>query len=119
MDAIEISRQCAERFHAAAVAAGGDPWKPYAFARAGAARREIAVAKVPVGDKRLFGGRAVYDPDAVLILHEDAGDEFANAFLVAHEIGHVEFDGQAEADATSNIDPVRASEAVPVGVDRV
>lgn len=119
MDAIEISRQCAERFHAAAVAAGHDPWKPYAFARAEAARREIAVAKVPVGDKRLFGGRAVYDPDAVLILHEDTGDEFANAFLVAHEIGHVEFDGQDEADATSEADPLRASEAVPVGVDRV
>src|SRR5438270_12535382 len=114
MDAIEISRQRAERLHDAAVATDRDPWKPYAFACAEAARREIEVERVPVGDKRLFGGRAVYDPDALLILHEDTGDdEFASAFLVAHEIGHVEFDGRDEADSTSNIDPARASEAVP------
>ncbi len=119
MDSIEISRQCAERFHVNAVAAGHDPWKPYAFACAEATRREIAVERVSVGDVRLFGGRAVYDPDALLILHEDTGDEFASAFLVAHEIGHVEFDGQDEADAMSDGDPLRASEAVPVGVDRV
>lgn len=120
MDAIEICRQRADRLHVAAVAADRDPWKPYAFACSEAARREIEVERVPVGDKRLFGGRAVYDPDALLILHEDTrGDEFASAFLVAHEIGHVEFDGHDVADATSNIDAVRASEAVPVGVDRV
>ncbi|MCE9567299.1 MAG: UvrD-helicase domain-containing protein [Planctomycetes bacterium] len=119
MDSIEISRQSAGRFHAAAVATGRDPWKPYAFACAEAARRLIDVAKVPAGDVRLFGGRAVYDPDALLIIHEDTGDDFASAFLVAHEIGHVEFDGQDEADKTSEVDPLRASEAVPVGVDRV
>ena len=74
---------------------------------------------MPKGDVRLYGGRALYDPDALLILHEDAGDEFTNAFLVAHEIGHVEFGGETEPSATSDVDPFRSSEAVPIGIDRV
>ena len=119
MDSLEISRQRAEKLHDEAVAAGHDPWKPYAFALAEAKRREIEVGKVAKGDIRLFGGRAIYDADAFLILHEDAADEFANAFLIAHEVGHVEFGGQTESSATSDVDPLRASEAVPVGVDRV
>lgn len=119
MDSIEISRQRAERLHIAAVEARHDPCAPYPFARAEAVRRGIEVTKVPVGHTLLRGGRALYDPGALSILHEDTGDEFANAFLVAHEIGHVEFDGQDEADATTEADPLRASEAVPVGVDRV
>jgi superfamily I DNA/RNA helicase len=119
MDSFEVSRQRAERLHADAIVAGHDPWKPYAFARAEAARRKLAVEKVPKGDIRLFGARALYDPDALLILHEDAGDEFINAFLITHEIGHVEFGGQAEPSATLDVDLLRSSEAVPIGVDRV
>jgi superfamily I DNA/RNA helicase len=119
MDSFEVSRQRAERLHADAVAAGLDPSKPYTFARAEASRRRLAVEKVPKGDVRLYGARALYDPDALLILHEDTGDEFANAFLVAHEVGHVEFGGSAEPSLTLNVDPVRSSEAVPIGVDRV
>src|SRR3954453_7336921 len=119
MDSFEVSRKRAERLHADAVAAGRDLSKPYAFARAEAARRNLDVEKVPKGDVRLFGARALYDPDALLILHEDTGDEFTNAFLVCHEIGHVEFGGQAEPSVTSNIDLLRSSEAVPIGVDRV
>ena len=119
MDSFEVSRQRAERLHADAVVAGHDPWKPYAFARAEAARRKLAVEKVPKGDVRLYGARALYDPDALLILHEDSGGEFTKAFLVAHEIGHVEFGGQAQPSATSDVDLLRSSEAVPIGVDRV
>jgi superfamily I DNA/RNA helicase len=119
MDSFEVSRQRAERLHADAVVAGHDPCKPYAFARAEAARRRLAVEKVPKGDWRLYGARALYDPDALLILHEDAADDFINAFLVSHEIGHVEFGGEAEPSATSNVDLLRSSEAVPIGVDRV
>ena len=93
--------------------------KPYAFARAEAARRNLVVEKVPKGDVRLHGGRALYDPDALLILHEETGDEFTNAFLVSHEIGHVETNGQSEPSVTLDADPLRCAEAVPVGVDRV
>jgi len=119
MDSLEISRQRAERLHVEAVTAGKDPWKPYAFARAEATRRSLEVERVPKGDVRLFGGRAVYDPDALLILHENTGDDFTDAFLVAHEIGHVEFGGQCEPSATLSIDLLRSSEVVPIGVDRV
>ncbi len=90
MTGIEVARQRAAELHEAATTHGYDPARPYSFALAEATRRDIEVEKIPRSDVRLRGGRAVYDPDALLILHEDAGDEFTNAFLVAHEIGHVE-----------------------------
>src|SRR6185437_7919748 len=102
MDAIEISRQVAERLHREAVERGCDPWRPYEFVLAEARRRDLAVEKVPTGDVRLHGGQALYDPDALLILHEDAGDAFAQAFLVAHEVGHVELGGHSEASVTTS-----------------
>jgi superfamily I DNA/RNA helicase len=119
MDAIEISRQVAERLHREAVERGRDPWRPYEFVLAEAHRRDLTVEKVPAGDVRLHGGRALYDPDALLILHEDAGDAFAQAFLIAHEVGHVELGGHAEASVTTTADPARQAEAAPVGIDRV
>ena len=64
-------------------------------------------------------GARRFDPDALLILHEDAGNEFVHAFLVAHELGHVEFDGREDADATASADPMRPAEAAPIGIDRV
>jgi superfamily I DNA/RNA helicase len=119
MDSIEVSRQRAERLHADAIAAGDDPWNSYAFACAEAKRRDLVVEKVPPGDVRLFGGRALYDPDALLILHEETGDNFTNAFLVAHEVGHVDCEGLAEPFLSIAIDPLRSSETIPLGVDRV
>lgn len=119
MDTVEVTRQTAERLHAEAVARGKDPWQPYEFARAEARRRTIAVEKLPKGDARLRGARASYDPDALTILHEDTGDDFMNAFLVSHEIGHVEFGGAGEANASLEPDPLRPAEAAPIGIDRV
>jgi superfamily I DNA/RNA helicase len=119
MDTIEVTRQTAERLHLTAVQKGADPWRPYEFVRAEALRRSIEVEKLPRGDVRLRGARASYDPDALTILHEDTGDDFLNAFLVGHEIGHVEFGGDAEATLSFEADPVRPAEAAPVGVDRV
>lgn len=119
MDPFEVSRQRAECLHADAVVAKNDPWRPYDFAVAEAARRRIAVERVPKGDVRLYGARALYDPDALLILHEDAGNTFTDAFLVAHEIGHVEFGEEAVPSAIAGFDILRSAEDVPVGVDRV
>lgn len=119
MNSLEVSRQRAEELHAAAIAAQHDPAKPYAFARAEAARRQLDVERVPKNDVRLHGGRAVYDPDALLILHEASGDDFTDAFLISHEIGHVELGGQSESLVTTNVDFLRPAEAAPVGVERV
>jgi superfamily I DNA/RNA helicase/Zn-dependent peptidase ImmA (M78 family) len=119
MNSLEVSRLRAAELHAEAVASGHDPKASYALALAEAGKRDIEVAKVPKGNNRLYGGRAVYNPRTLLILHEDTGDEFTNAFLVAHEIGHVELGGVAELSISRNVDPLRPSEAAPVGVDRV
>jgi superfamily I DNA/RNA helicase len=119
MDTIEVTRQTAERLHSEAVARGQDPWRPYEFACAEARRRKIALEKLSKGDVRLGNARASYDPGSLTILHEDAGDDFINAFLSAHEIGHVEFGGAAAANASLEPDPSRPAEAAPVGVDRV
>lgn len=119
MDTIEVSRQRAEQLHYAAASCGHDPCQPYLFACAEARRRNLAVECIPKNDVRLHGGRALYDPDALLILHEDSGDAFTNAFFVAHEIGHVEFGGADEFISTSETDPLRSAEVASVGVDRV
>lgn len=119
MDTIEITRRTAESLHLAAVQRGADPWRPYDFVRNEALRRSIEVEKLPKGDTRLRGARASYDPGALTILHEDTGDDFLNAFLVSHEIGHVEFGGAHEATLSFEADPTRPAEAAPIGVDRV
>jgi superfamily I DNA/RNA helicase len=119
MDTIEVTRQVAARLHLEAVQRGHDPWRPYEFVRAEAARRSLDVEKLPKGDVRLRGARASYDPDALTILHEDTGNDFLDAFLAAHEIGHVEFGGATEATLSFQPEPSRPAEAAPIGVDRV
>ena len=119
MDRIEVTRRRAAELHLEAVALGNSPEDVYEFAKAEATRRGIEVAKVPLGDVRLCGGRAVFDSDAWLILHEQTGDPFMDAFLISHEIGHVEFGGEDEAFTAVEVDPTRASGSAGVGADRV
>jgi Zn-dependent peptidase ImmA (M78 family) len=118
MDAIELARQAAARLHAQAVANGHDPWKPYAFAKAEAERRGLDVEVAAQGAAVLDGGRAVFVARDSLILHEDAGTPFEQAFLVAHEIGHAEL-GDDGDPTPGQIDATRPAEASPVGLDRV
>jgi superfamily I DNA/RNA helicase len=117
MDRIEIARQIAFKLHTQAVAEGDDPQQPYAFVLAETKRRKIDVEGTAPSAKILDGGRAKYTPEDALILHENVGTPFEQAFLVAHEIGHAELgDGPEPA---RNIDPTRSSEPSPVGIDRV
>lgn len=119
MDATEAARREAERLHRAAVAAGHDPWRLLEFVRQEAARRELEVYALPVGDSQLKGGRAAFDSQAGIILHEDTGSEFDRAFLIAHELGHVVLEGGTQDAVTEQVEPDRSVEDAPVGIEKV
>jgi Zn-dependent peptidase ImmA (M78 family) len=119
MDAVELARQIAADLHRQAVANGHDPRQPYEFAMAEARRRGLDVEPTAVGSVMLNGGRATVVAADCLILHENSGTVFERAFLVAHEIGHIELGDNAAVEPARNIDPARAAEPSPVGVDRV
>ncbi|RWD31649.1 MAG: ImmA/IrrE family metallo-endopeptidase [Mesorhizobium sp.] len=119
MDGVELARQIAAELHARLVASGVDPWKPYELAVAEAKRRNIDVEPTAPGAAILDGGRATFVAADDLILHENIGSLFEQAFLVAHEIGHAELGDDPEGDQASSIDPARAAEPSPVGMDRV
>lgn len=119
MDGVELARQVAAELHARLVASGVDPWSPYEFAVAEASRRGIDVEPTAVGAAVLNGGRATFVAADDLILHESAGSRFEQAFLVAHEIGHVELGDDPDGEPAPTIDPARAAEPAPVGMDRV
>ena len=119
MEGVELARQVAAELHSRAVAGGADPESPYAFAVAEAKRRGIDVEPTGVGGTLLDGGRAIFIPEDELILHENAGTPFEQAFLVAHELGHVELGDDSGGEPVHNIDPARPAEASPIGLDRV
>lgn len=119
METVELARQRAAQLHADLVAKGRDPWKPYEFAAAEAKRRGFDVEATAPGAALLDGGRATAIIKDDLILHEDAGTLFEKAFLVAHEIGHLELGDDPDAVDGHDIDPLRPAEASPVGLDRV
>lgn len=119
MDRIEAIRARAAYLHAERTNKGGDPTDPYDFALCEAKDRDIEVRKLPSGHPQLNGGRALFQRHAGVILHEDTGSTFLDAFLVAHELGHDEFGGVVDIPPTMNIDPARSADPSSVGADRV
>ena len=120
MDAIELARQRAHKLHVEAVERGRDRWLPYEFAVDVAKSLDIHVEKCAPGAAVLDGCRATFDAEIPLIVHEDCGSSFDQAFLVAHEIGHAVLgDGEEDLSHPLHIDATRTSEAAPVGMDRV
>ena len=119
MDGVELARQIAAELYGNAIARGMDPWSPYTFVVAEAERRGIDVEPTAVGAAILDGGRAVFIPEDDLIIHERAGSAFEEAFLVAHELGHVELGDDPDDGPARTIDLARPAEASPVGLDRV
>ena len=114
MDPIELGRQHARLLHSEAVQRGRNPWCPYEFAVGIANDLGITVETCAPGAAMLDGGRASFDPDLRLIVHEINGTPFVQAFLVAHEVGHAELgDGEEEAEPAVHVDPARTSEAAP------
>ncbi len=119
MDGIELARQRAATLHVQAVARGVDPWQLYAFAVAEATRRGVDVEPIATGAALLNGGRATFIPADGLILHENAGTPFEQAFLISHEIGHIDLGDDPDSAPAREIDPARSAEPSPVGIDRV
>lgn len=119
MDAVELGRQVATKLHTNAVAAGRDPWDTYAFAVAEANRRGYDVEVASPGATVLNGARACVIVKDAIIVHESDGSMFDQAFLVAHEIGHLELGDEREESQTVGVDQDRAAEAAPIGLDRV
>src|SRR5438876_10878722 len=107
MDAAELARQKAAKLHAEAVSNGFTPFDPYAFALAEAKRRDIVVEKSKPGGASLGNSRATYNHSLQLIVHENTGTPFDQAFLVAHEVGHPEFGDDEELESGVVIDPAR------------
>jgi superfamily I DNA/RNA helicase/Zn-dependent peptidase ImmA (M78 family) len=119
MDAAELARQFAAKYHDEAAAKGRNPWDPYNFAVAEANRRDIVVEATAPGATILSNSRATFIQADQLIVHENIGSAFDQAFLIAHEIGHSELGDDVEAEDVVQIDPARSSEPSPTGVDRV
>lgn len=119
MDAAELGRRRAADLHEQAVSTGQNPRQPYAFVFAEAKRRGLDVEMAAPGAGILDGGRATYVPADGLIIHENVGSDFEQAFLVAHELGHVELGDEFGPVTVTEVDAVRAAEPSPVGFDRV
>lgn len=119
MDGVELARQVAAQLHVRAVARGQDPLQPYDFAIAEASRRGFDVEGTSPNSQLLDGSRATVAHADRLILHENVGTSFERAFLVAHEIGHLELGDGLKDEPAREIDLARAAEASPIGMERV
>jgi superfamily I DNA/RNA helicase/Zn-dependent peptidase ImmA (M78 family) len=118
VDGLELARQAAAHRHRAVAAEASEGLGPYDLAKAAASRERLAVRRVKAGNPLLHGGEATYDPDTRLILHQACADPFEEAFLVAHELGHVVLEDGAGRHVASGVDPMRGSEP-PSGTDAV
>ena len=119
MDAVALGRRRAAELHAAAVARELDPTDPYAFVVGEAKHRGLDVEATNPGSTSLDDGRATLVSEDDLIIHENIGSPFEQAFLVAHEIGHHELGDATASPTVLHADMSRASEPSPTGIDRV
>ncbi|MCO8123382.1 UvrD-helicase domain-containing protein [Stieleria sp. TO1_6] len=119
MDSIEKARTIAAELHAVAVQKGLDPRKPYNFAKCEILSRDICLEATKPGATQLDGGRAKYIRNDLLIIHERCDTDFENAFLAAHELGHVVLGDDFNPSPSTNVDPARPAEPSPVAEDRV
>ncbi|ATQ69058.1 MULTISPECIES: UvrD-helicase domain-containing protein [Methylosinus] len=119
MDAIELGRQCAATLHDELVGLGCSPWQPLALVTRECERRDIEVTAIDPGSPLLAGARAAFDPQTRSIKHERTGNAFHDAFLIAHELGHVTLGDDRSSITTAAVDAGRSAEAAPVGEERV
>ncbi len=118
MDTIEIARQRAEKLHYEAVGRGLNLWDSYTLAIGEAKYRGIQVEQCLKDAEELNGGRAFFDSQYRLIMHENVGSSFEQAFLVAHELGHIELGDDTHDQYVQEIDPACAA-SDPSVTDRI
>ena len=119
MDAIELGRQRAAEIHDELVGLGCSPWRPLAIVTLACEQRDIEITAIDPGSPLLAGARASFDPLTRSIKHEKTGHDFDDAFLIAHELGHVTLGDDRVPSATAEVDADRSAEAAPVGEERV
>lgn len=122
MDPIERGRQRAEELHKVICATDVKPSDLMAIAKAAVkicGNGDVEFQKSRLGSPALKGCHAYLDADLDLLMYAETGDEFLDAFNMAHEVGHLEFGGRVHSDVIANPDPFRSAEVAPVGVERV
>jgi Zn-dependent peptidase ImmA (M78 family) len=119
LDAIELGRQRAATLHDELIGLGCSLWRPLALATRECERRGIEVTAIDRGSPLLAGASAAFDPRTRSIKHERTGNDFDDAFLIAHELGHVTLGDDRIASTTAEVDAGRSAEAAPVGEERV
>jgi len=119
MDAIEAARRKADSLHKA-ISDGLDcAISPLMLVLAEAEKHDIEVCAVPEGDQQLKGGKAVFDSQALMIMYENIGTDFEQAFLIAHEIGHFILEGGEEDDIAFSANLNRSIQEPSSAVERV
>jgi superfamily I DNA/RNA helicase/Zn-dependent peptidase ImmA (M78 family) len=119
MDAIEAARQEAERIYYAAISLGDKPEGFLDLVQREASRRNLDVYAVMAGDPQLKGGKATFDSQAGIILFENVGSDFDQAFLIAHELGHVVLEGATHDVVTLNVEQDCSIEESGIGIAKV
>ncbi len=119
MDAIELGRQRAAQLHGELIRLGCSPWAPLDLVVRECDRRDIEINAIEPGSPLLAGARASFDPQARSIKHERTGSDFDDAFLIAHELGHVVLGDDRMPSTTTDADAARSAEAAPVGEERI
>ena len=119
MDSFEHVRCDAHRLHEEAVERGADPMQPQSIIDAAVAHLNLEVAWLPKDDPTLFGAHALYDESSGTIRCAECDDPIERALIVAHEIGHARVHPSGTTCTADHVDPSRATEAAPVGLQRV
>jgi DNA helicase II / ATP-dependent DNA helicase PcrA len=119
MDAFETVRLAASDLHTKAVEKGADPWVPLSLLSAAAEEADVEVSWVRPGDPALMGGRALLDPQMMMVICENTGTEAERAILAAHEIGHAVLHKPSEPIIDHTVDPSRLTERAASGVEKV
>lgn len=119
MGSFELARLRAATIHADLEAAGADVSTPLALVRAAVDRFQYELTFLDADDPALKGAKALFDHQSGTICCTSAGTDSERALLVAHELGHAVIHSGSSACHDHDIDPSRATEAAPVGLQKI